>query len=168
MTRPDDPHVASEEAACFAVGPGQGTTIQGPAGGPLTFMARGEKTNGTLTVFENTIAPGDGPPFHVHANEDEAWYVLEGNLRFKLDADIQGAPAGSFVFVPRGTAHCFQAVGDQPARVLVIFTPAGMERFFDRFAALPAGSDTSRAFQSIGREVAMDVVGPPLAISDPQ
>jgi hypothetical protein len=48
-----------------------------------------------------------------------------------------------------------------------MFTPAGMERFFDRFAALPAGSDVREAFSVIGRECGMTVVGPPLARSHP-
>ena len=146
--------------AAIVVAPGAGQTIEGPAGGPLTFKVRGEQTGGALTAFENVIAPGDGPPLHVHANEDEAWYVLEGELRFRLDAETASAPAGSFVFVPRGTQHCFQNAGEQPARILVLFTPAGMERFFDRFAALPAFDPS--AFQTLGREVGMDVVGPPL------
>jgi quercetin dioxygenase-like cupin family protein len=140
---------------------GHGATIEGPTGGPLTFKVRGEQTNGALTAFENVIAPGDGPPLHVHAHEHEAWYVLEGELRFRLDAEIQSATAGSFVFVPRGTAHCSQNTGAQPARILVLLTPAGMERFFDRFASLPA-FDTS-AFRTLGREVGMEVVGAPLS-----
>ena len=157
----------SERAAPFAVGPGEGSTVQGPAGGPLTYKVRGEQTAGTLTVFENVIAPGDGPPLQVHASEDESWYVIEGRLRFRLDEEMRGAPAGSFVFVPRGIRHCFQNVGGQPARILVLFTPSGMERFFDRFAALPEGSDLLGAFASIGRDVGMEVVGPPLSRSHP-
>lgn len=154
-------------AATVRLGPGEGRAIQGPAGGMLTFKARGEQTAGSLTALENVIAPGDGPPLHVHAAEDEAWYVLEGRLRFRLGTGLHAAPAGSFVFVPRGTPHCFQNVGSEPARILVLFTPAGMERFFDRFAALPDGADIPEAFRSIGREVGMDVVGPPLSRSDP-
>src|SRR5919197_1639111 len=151
---------AMTELRPVALGPGEGATIEGPAGGPLTFKVRGEQTNGALTAFENVIAPGDGPPLHVHANEDEAWYVLEGELRFRRDADTASAPAGSFGFVPRGTRHCFQNIGEQPAKVLVLFTPAGMERFFDRFAALPAFD--ARAFKTLGRDVGMAVVGPQL------
>ena len=147
-------------AVPIAVGPGEGETIEGPAGGPLTFKVRAEQTGGVLTAFENVIAPGDGPPLHVHANEDEAWYVLEGELRFRLDADVASAPAGSFVFVPRGTRHCFQNVGERPARILVLFTPSGMERFFARFASLPEFDP--RAFATLGRAVGMEVVGPPL------
>lgn len=153
--------------AAVAVPPGAGVTIEGPAGGPLTFKVRGEQTNGSLTAFENVIAPGDGPPLHVHAHEDEAWYVLEGELRFRLDERLAAAPAGTFVFVPRGTAHCFQNAGDVPARILVLFTPSGMERFFDRFAAQPPGPVDQRAFTSIGSEVGMEVLGPPLAQQAP-
>jgi quercetin dioxygenase-like cupin family protein len=149
----------------FAVLPGEGATVQGPAGGPLTYKARGEQTGGALTAIENVIAPGEGPPLHVHANEDEAWWVIEGTLRFRLGEQAAEAPAGTFVFVPRGVAHAFQNVGDGPARILVLFTPAGMERFFDTFATLTAGPD---AFTTAGREAQMAVVGPPLAVSDPR
>jgi quercetin dioxygenase-like cupin family protein len=149
-------------AVPLVVPPGAGPTIQGPAGGPLTFKVRGEQTGGALTALENVIAPGDGPPLHVHANEDEAWYVLEGELHFRLGEETAAAPAGTFVFVPRGTPHNFQNAGDAPARILVLFTPAGMERFFDRFAAMPAGTAPPEAFRSAGLEAGMEVVGPPL------
>jgi quercetin dioxygenase-like cupin family protein len=145
-----------------AIQPGEGPTIEGPAGGPLTFKVRGEQTGGALTALENVIAPGDGPPLHVHAEEDESWYVLEGELRFRLDAEVAHAPEGAFVFVPRGTPHCFQNPGATPARVLILFTPSGMERFFDAFAALPAGPVDPAAFREIGATVGMEVVGPPL------
>ena len=144
----------------IALGPGEGTTIEGPAGGPLTFKVRGEQTGGSLTAFENVVAPGDGPPLHTHASEDEAWYVIAGELRFQLGDERAAAPAGSFVFVPRGTPHCFVNAGAEPARILVLFTPSGMERFFDRFAAL-AAFDPS-AFAAIGAGVGMNVTGPPL------
>lgn len=147
----------------FAVQPGGGTTVQGPAGGPLTYKARGEQTGGVLTAIENVIAPGDGPPLHVHPNEDEAWWVVEGTLRFRLAEQAAEAPAGTFVFVPRGVPHAFQNVGATPARILVLFMPSGMERFFDMFATLTAPD----AFSVAGREADMQVVGPPLAVSDP-
>jgi quercetin dioxygenase-like cupin family protein len=143
-----------------ALGPGEGATIEGPAGGPLTFKVRGEQTGGSLTAFENVIAPGDGPPLHTHAHEDEAWYVLAGTLRFRLGDTHADAPTGSFVFVPRGTPHAFTNAGSEPARILVLFTPSGMERFFDRFAELESWGPA--AVGQIGRTVGMDVSGPPL------
>lgn len=146
---------------------GEGATIQGPAGGPLTFKARGVETGGGLTAFVNTVAPGDGPPLHRHEREGESWYVLEGTLRFKLGADLRLAPTGTFVFVPPRVPHCFQNVGDTPARILVLFTPAGMEEFFDRFAELPAGPVGPDVFAELGRDVGLEVLGPPLTLSDP-
>ena len=155
----------AERSGALIVGPGAGATIEGPVGGALTFKARGEQTNGTFTALENVIPPRQGPPLHTHANEDEAWYVLEGELRFKIGGELRAAPAGSFVFVPRATPHCFQNVGDNPARILVIFTPAGMERFYDEVATLSAPDPD--AFAKIGDPLGMKVLGPPLAQSDP-
>ncbi|HEY7258530.1 MAG TPA: cupin domain-containing protein [Gaiellales bacterium] len=149
------------------VPPGDGHTIEGPVGGPLTFKVRGEESAGRLTALENVIPPGEGPPMHVHAGEDEAWYVIAGDLRFSLDGELHPATAGSFVFVPRGAPHCFQNVGTEPARLLVLFTPSGMERFFERFATLPAGRVDPESFRTAGAEAGMDVVGPPLAVSHP-
>jgi len=146
--------------SAFVVGPGEGPTVQGPAGGPLTFKVRGDEVGGSLTVIENVIAPGDGPPHHVHANEDEAWWIAEGELRFKLGDELHSAPAGAFVFVPRGVAHSFQNPGDTPSRILVMFTPGGMEGFFDAFAQLDEFDPA--AFARLGAEVGMEVVGPPL------
>ncbi len=149
------------------LGDGEGRTIQGPAGGPLTFKVRGAQTGGALTAFENVIAPGDGPPLHTHERQGESWYVLEGSLRFKLGSTIHGAAPGSFVFAPAGLPHCFQNVGDTPARLLVLFSPAGMETFLDHFAELPADQADPSVFEALGREAGMEVVGPPLAVSDP-
>lgn len=86
-------------------------------------------------------------------------YVLEGEVRFKLGDEIQTAPTGSYVFIPRGTPHAWQNVGDGPARMLFHFTPSGMERFFDGFAALEAPGP--KAFEEVGAEVGVDVVGLP-------
>ena len=113
------------------------------------------------------MPPGPATPLHVHHAEDEAWYVLDAEFRFRLDDEIHSRPAGSFIFIPRGTAHCWQNVGDEPARVLVIFTPSGMERFFDEFAELPAGPPDLELLKGIGGKFAMGVLGPPPGVSHP-
>jgi len=153
----------TQRAVC--VRPGEGRTIEGPVGGPLTFKVTGEETGGALTALENVIPPGQGPPLHTHANEDEAWYVIEGDLRFRLGDENATAPAGSFVFVPRGTPHCFHNAGSADARILVMFTPSGMEAFFERFTS--AETPGPQAFAEAGSGVGMEIVGPPLAVSDP-
>jgi quercetin dioxygenase-like cupin family protein len=132
-------------------------------GGPLTIKVRSEQSNGGLAVLENAIPPGQGPPVHTHGNEDESWYVLEGEFRFRVGAEEWNLPAGSFVFVPRGTTYAFQNISAHPARILVIFTPAGLERFFERVAEIPGDTDVLEAYRNVGREFGMDVVAPPLA-----
>jgi quercetin dioxygenase-like cupin family protein len=140
--------------------PGGGGTVDNPVGGQVVFKLRGDQSGGSLTAFETVVAPGEGPPLHTHAKDDETLYVIEGQMRFKLGDELHTGSGGSFVFVPRGTPHTFQNVGDEPARMLIHFTPSGMERFFDRFAALEAAD--SGAYSSIGAEVGMAIVGPPL------
>ena len=137
------------------VDPGAGTTIQGPAGGPLTFKVRGEQTGGLLTVFENIVAPGDGPPRHTHANEDESWYVLEGRLRFELGGELRNAPQGAFVFVPTGVRTASRtsvdATRSDPSSRS---RPPGWRRSSNRFAELRRRRSTrvsSRASNGPGR-----------------
>ncbi len=151
----------------IVVGPGDGTTIDGPVGGPVTFKVRAAQTDGTLTAYENVVAPGDGPPCHVHRAEDETFWVIDGALRFRLGDEVHSAPTGSFLFIPRGTPHCFQNVGDRPARVMVLLTPSGMEWFLERLAALGPDDVDQETFLTLMREEGMDVVGPPLAVSHP-
>jgi len=147
------------------MGPGEGQTVANPAGGGLTYKALSEHTGGALTAWESTAAPGEGPPLHLHVNEDELMYVLEGRLRFRLDGTDHSRPAGSFVFIPRGVPHTWQNAGEGPARILFVFTPAspGMERFFERSAELPEDTRMADAFKSLAGDAGMEVVGPPLA-----
>lgn len=156
-----------ERAKPFVVPPGGGRSIQGPVGGPAIIKAASDETAGSFAYIENVIPPKQGPPLHIHAGEDEMWLVLEGDLRFKADDEILSAPQGSFVFVPRGTAHCFQNIGEAPARIAVMFTPAGMERFFEQHAQFPAGPVDPAEYRRIATENGMTMVGPPLGESDP-
>jgi quercetin dioxygenase-like cupin family protein len=149
------------------VRPGEGDTIRNPVNGAFTYKLRGEQSGGGLLVLETEVPPGGGPPLHVHANEDEGLYTLAGDVRFRLGDDVRPAPPGTFMFVPRGVPHCFTNAGEDAARVLIFFTPAGMERFFDGFAALAPAEMTPEAFRRLGAEVGMQVAGPPLAVSHP-
>jgi quercetin dioxygenase-like cupin family protein/ketosteroid isomerase-like protein len=134
--------------------------------GQVAFWARGDETGGTVTVLESVVAPGNGPPLHVHVNDDEFVYVLEARLRFELEGDLHEAPAGSFVFIPKGTRHTWQSAGDTDARFLFGFTPAapGMERFFERIGELPAGERLEEGFSRFAGDAGMEVLGPPLGL----
>lgn len=62
-------------------------------------------------------------PTHVHHADDEAWYVLEGTLMFRIESDDVEARAGSAVLVPSGTSHTYWNPSTDPARYLIIMTP---------------------------------------------
>lgn len=147
--------------------PGGGVTVNNPVGGPLTFKIRGDETNGALTVLETTAAPGEGPPLHVHAHEDEVIFVVDGHFRFRLEDILRDAPAGSFMYVPRGVRHTWQNIGNRPARLFVVFSPAGMEAFFERFSEHASEDTAAAAFRRLGSEAGMKVVGVPLSESHP-
>jgi mannose-6-phosphate isomerase-like protein (cupin superfamily) len=111
------------------VPPGEGRSIW-IVGDTYTFKAVGEDTGGAYALFEGSVPPGSGPPPHIHHREDEAYYILEGEFEI-LDSDHTfTAGAGSFVRIPAGTLHRFENVGETTARMLVMFTPGGMEGFF--------------------------------------
>lgn len=99
-------------------------------GDTYTLKARAGMTGGVVALVEASIPAGSGPPPHVHQNEDEAYYVLEGELEVLDGEETFVARPGSFVFVPRGTVHRFRNVGFGHAHMLVLITPAGFEEFF--------------------------------------
>jgi quercetin dioxygenase-like cupin family protein len=149
----------------IAVPSGQGNRVRSPLGGDITFIVTGEQSNGALAALEAVNHPGEGPPLHFHAREDETVYVLEGELRWKLGDELSTTGPGSFVFIPRGLAHTWQVIGEQPGRMLITFAPAGMEGFFDKLSSLTEFD--LDAFRAAAAEHGMEVVGPPLAESDP-
>ena len=153
--------------APFAVLPGEGIALRTATGSSVTVKAHTENTAGILTVLEFVTEPKDGPALHTHLREDELWWVLEGEYRFKLGDAVVGVPQGGMAFGPRGLPHSFQNVGDTPGRLLVITTPSGLERFFEQFAELPPGPSDRDTLAEIGRANGIELVGPPLAVSDP-
>ena len=99
--------------------PEDGPRVKGPVA-QLTYKARSVETGGAMTVIQTIAAPGEGPPLHVHANDDEFICVLEGRLRVKLAEAIHEAPAGSFVFTEGPDPHVAEPwAGDSaiPVRV---------------------------------------------------
>ena len=96
---------------------------------------RDEDTAGAYSVHDNTIPPGSpGPRPHLHRYHEEAFYVLEGELTVRVGPRKIVAPAGSFVVVPRGVVHQPSNPGTEPTRVLLVFSPGGMDRFFEEAA----------------------------------
>ena len=122
--------------------PGEGRMVSHRPGHNIIFKAAGDDTRGAYTLCEYTAAPSAGPPPHIHHNDDEAFYLLEGELTVRVGGREALATAGSFVFLPRGVVHTFKNTGSGPARFLVIASPSGFERYLDDMAAafLAAGA----------------------------
>lgn len=90
---------------------------------------------GLLGIFESWVPAGEGPPLHVHHNEDEVLHVLEGQYEFWIDGTTTRRGPGSSIFLPRGVPHGFRVLGDKVGRNLTILTPGGFEGFFAEAAA---------------------------------
>jgi mannose-6-phosphate isomerase-like protein (cupin superfamily) len=116
---------------------GTGPAYWGP-GDEVSFLITGEETNGAIFMSELSVPPGGGPPPHIHHREDESFYVREGTLAIRAGDRTFNVSPGDFVYIPRGTVHCLTNTGNGRARMLVTFTPAGMEKFFEE-AFYPAG-----------------------------
>ena len=104
------------------VAPGEGHRI-----GNVEFLARTADTpRFTFGIIE--IAAGRVLEEHVHAEEDDAFYILEGEMTFMLSGEDVPAPPGTFVLVPPGVEHGFRNDGDVPVRMLNIHAPGGFDR----------------------------------------
>ncbi len=125
-------------------------------GKPMSWFSaslRLKASNGDLGVAEVVIAPGDEPPLHVHKNEDEWFYMLDGEVTFHVGGESHAGAAGAFVFFPRGIPHTF-TVESASARFLLMNTPGGFERMFE--LAPKTVEDAVRALNAYG----VEVVGP--------
>lgn len=115
--------------------PGEG--IDSRSLGRHRILATGEQTGGAVSIWEEVVEPGWGPPLHVHHREDEVFHILEGAVRMWCGEEIFDAEPGAVVVLPRGVAHRFENVGDTQARMLVVCTPGGFDGFFRDLDAIP-------------------------------
>jgi quercetin dioxygenase-like cupin family protein len=99
-------------------------------GDRYTIKCDGNDTSGAFALIEAVVPPGNGPPPHVHGREDEAFYILDGELVFYLEDHSFTATTGAWVTLARHSLHYFKNTGAKPARILIMVTPAGLENFF--------------------------------------
>jgi mannose-6-phosphate isomerase-like protein (cupin superfamily) len=110
------------EPRAVVVPPGQGHRV-----GNVEFLARTADTpRFTFGIIE--IAPGRVLEAHVHDGEDDAFYIVEGEMTFVIGDETVPAPPGTFVLVPPGVEHGFRNDGATPVRMLNIHAPAGFDR----------------------------------------
>ena len=132
---------STTSTAGHAIAGGEGERLW-IVGDTMTLKATGKTSGGQLVLLENLTAPGGGPPPHVHTREDEFFHVLDGTFEIRIGDELHRVGPGGFAYVPRGTIHNFRNTADTPSRILIGFSPAGMEGFF-REAGRPALDDGS-------------------------
>ena len=117
------------DAQILKQGQGQGRAYW-VVGDLYTILTGGEETGGAYALIHGVIPLNGGPPPHIHRREDEAFYVLEGQLTFEVDSRQIRASAGDWITLPRNSLHCFKNIGPAPAKVLILVNPSGLEKFF--------------------------------------
>lgn len=131
----------------------------------LHFKIGSEQTQGASLLIEQAQLRRFGPPRHLHFEQDEWFYPLEGTFRIEVGDEKFELKPGDLLFAPRGVPHVWMHVEEEPGRMLVAFQPAGrMEAFFRKFTkggVLPAKEELPALFLEHG----MKMVGPPLSAS---
>ena len=141
-----------EQRASRVVKPGEGHMLYA-AGDLYRFLAVSGDTVGRFAIWDAELAPGGGPPPHVHTREDEGFYVLEGKITFHVGDDTFVATPGTFVHAVSDQQHWFRNDTDQPARMLILIAPGGLEAMFTEFgqevtdpsAPIPPFADEEKA-----------------------
>jgi len=119
---------SSAASRVFGLGEGEGDARWWLGVSLATIKATGKETGGRYTVVEVLEPEGEEAPLHVHHNEDEAFWVIEGELRFEVGEETIKASPGSFLFGPKDVPHRY-TVDSGPARLLFVLSPAGFEEF---------------------------------------
>lgn len=146
---------------------GEGEQMWFAGGGTFTWKATAAETGGAFLLLEDRMERGKVTPFHLHPNEDETIYVLEGELLVDMDGEQHPVGQGGFFLAPRGVPHAFLVVSER-ARVLALQTPGTGEAFY-RDAGEPLGSaadakrpaDWDRLRQVAEQSASIVVLGPP-------
>lgn len=104
----------------------------------MRLHASQNQTAGRLGAITQDAPAGFTAPPHVHHREDEAFYVISGNVTFHRGERVIEAGPGAFVWLPRDVPHWFRVANEVPAKLLQLNAPAGLERFFIDVASAPA------------------------------
>jgi mannose-6-phosphate isomerase-like protein (cupin superfamily) len=137
------------------------------AGALMILKAAGERTEGRFAFLDQRV-PGDyAVPKHVHHAEDEAWYVLEGDVTFYCGDETFFAGSGSWVFLPKDVPHSFR-VGSAGGRLLTFSAPASFADFVKaagepapRLVAPPPGPMDLERLMPIATKYGIELLGPP-------
>lgn len=138
-----------------------------PTGEAVKTLLNAAQTDNALSVAYYTAAPNIGPPLHMHANEDETFYILEGEVTFRAGDATIVARAGDTVFAPRGVPHTFKNRTPTPAHMLLMVTPPrNFETFYartfgpDEQGRIPTLEQAGTRMQTEGPKAGIQILGP--------
>jgi quercetin dioxygenase-like cupin family protein len=147
----------------FVREPAAGSTLN-VLGVTHIYKATAAETAGAFSLWEDVVPPGAGAPPHTHAREDEAFYVLSGEIvvEFEGEAAPRRVGPGGFFFGARGRCHGYRNVGDKPARVLVLCAPScGLDQMFAELdAATAAGMPEMAKVVAIAAKYGVTIAPP--------
>jgi mannose-6-phosphate isomerase-like protein (cupin superfamily) len=127
----------------------------------ISFKTSPQETGGNLFIIEHTNLLAGGPPLHLHLEQEEWFYVMEGEVLFQVGEKRLQLKAGDSVLAPRKVPHAFAGSGTKPGRMLIAFTPAGkMEGFFRELAH----GKVDLMDAALWPRFDMKLVGPPLEV----
>ena len=130
--------MADQTPAPIVIRPHERGGVATAAGGDVyATLATGAETHGGYFLTHAVVPTGGGPPAHIHTREEEAFYLLRGELVFLLGEEEVTVPAGTFVNVPRGAKHRFRNDASVEAEMIFWFAPAGIEGLFAELGAHP-------------------------------
>lgn len=128
---------------------------------PNDIKVSSKDNDGTLTVFEYIGNVKGGPPLHLHHNQDEIFFIIEGEYTFKVSDTIHKLKKGDTIFLPRKVPHAFAQTSEK-GQMYFMFQPSGkMEDFFRKLATFK-GQPTPEEGAKLFSDHEMEVVGPPL------
>ena len=127
----------------------------------ILFKISPRETNEGMFIIEHTNLIKGGPPLHLHLNQEEWFYVMEGEVLFQIGDNRKRLRSGESVLAPRRIPHTFSSVGEKPGRMIIAFSPAGKMEDFLRVTSVPNPPVQDAAFF---RRYEMELIGPPLSV----
>src|SRR5262244_3930433 len=110
-----------------------------PFGIDMRILLSTEASGGAISVIMAWHKPGEGPPDHVHFDQEEMFFIVEGTYELTVGGQTSTAGPGTIVFIPRTVVHRFKNVGNKMARMLDWSLPGGQDHYFKAISELAVG-----------------------------
>ena len=155
--------VVTQTQSPKVLGPNDGLRLRSGPGRDLVFKVTGDDTGGAFDYFTVEVAPHGGPPLHVHHRQEETIHVVNGAFKVRIGPDEARLDPGGFAYLPSGLPHAFLNLTDEPAEVIVVYTPGGGHRFYEELGPLTRdGTPEPAAVAALFQKYDMTLLGPPL------